>query len=297
MWILFALLSPLLRTGVYYVDKYIVERHVHDHRALPLLTASVALPTSGVLFALTGFPSLAPLTALYAVAAGSVMLSGTMLYAYALSQDHASSVIFAMRLTALSTLVLAFVLLGERLTPTQLIGFFLILCSVVLYSVQNTGGKIVVNKTLYVMLGAATIWAFAIVLSKQAMNESSFSAVLGYESFGVFLGGFLIYLLSRTTRSSFHKTVQKLPKRIVGLLILSEGTFASAKVMSMFAYAAAPVALVSVLSNFSVVYGFVVGGILTLLWPAVFKEENAPRDIMKKVVLTVILIFGAYLIV
>jgi drug/metabolite transporter (DMT)-like permease len=140
------------------------------------------------------------------------------------------------------------------------------------------------------------MFASASVLIKFAINATSFSQILSYESWGIGIGGVVLYLLYPSIRNSFNKIIMTVKKKILGIMFVNEGVYVLSKSLSYYAYSIGPVALVSVVGSTQVFFGILFGWVLTLLYPHAFNEKIKREELLKKIVLAVVIVFGIILI-
>lgn len=140
------------------------------------------------------------------------------------------------------------------------------------------------------------MWAIAAILVKFAVDANSFSKILSYESWGIGLGGIMLYLLFPSIRNAFHGSIKTVRKIALGIMFINEGLFILSKSLTFFAYSIGPVALVSIVGNTQAFYGIFFGLILTAVAPTVFKEEIDKTSVITKVAFVLLLFAGICLI-
>ena len=139
-WLVFALSGPVLWAISTHLDKYLVERYFKDTdvAVLVVFTALIGLLLMPVIVAFD--PTV---LARDAVSVALMMLSGILymgailFYLRALQGHEASVVAPFFQASPLFGYVLAYVVLGETLTGTQLLGGLLIVAGVLFVSVRN----------------------------------------------------------------------------------------------------------------------------------------------------------------
>src|SRR6266496_6274783 len=92
-WIFYALASPLVFSIVNFGDKFIIEKHIKDTRAMTVYSGIVAFFTGCVLFVITGFPALALRDMALVMVTGVMTSLGAALYFTAIARDEASKII------------------------------------------------------------------------------------------------------------------------------------------------------------------------------------------------------------
>lgn len=295
-WLVYALLSPLVFSVVNFGDKFIIEKHIKDTRAMPVYSGIVAFFTGCVLFVITGFPTL-PLKDMILVMVTGVMTSvGAALYFTAVARDEASKIIVLIQMQPVIVLLLSLVFLNDTLSLQQLIGFILILGAAVAISLNRDADGFKLSAAFYLILVCDLIWASSLVLFKFVAVENQFDALLPYESWGLALGDLLLYLFVPGIRAAFHQNLKIVSRRALGFLGINETIFVVAKLLGLTAVALGPVALVSVLGSSQVFFGLLLGVILTSLAPTIFKEDISRQNLARKAVLALVMFGGILLI-
>lgn len=128
---------------------------------------------------------------------------------------------------------------------------------------KTGGARFRLNKALILVLIADAFWAVAAVLVTLAINANSFTEILSYESWGIGVGGLILYLFFPKKRRAFHKTVQTAGLKIIFIVFVNEVIFVIAKSVTYYAYSLGPTAQVSVLGGTQVLFGVLYGWFLT----------------------------------
>lgn len=291
-WLFYALLAPLIFTVVNFIDKLILEKHVHNPSSMTPYISVMAFFSGCVLWVLTGFP-LPPLhDVTIIVISGMLTAVGALLYFRALSMEETSKVIVLIQIQPVMVLSFSFLLLNETITRIQFVGFVLILASVVVLAARRGMGAIRFSRAFWLLLIVNVQWSLSVVLFKLVVADGHFEQFLAYESWGFTLGGLLIYLLVPSVRQAFWENFRTMPRRAMGIIAINETIFLTAKLMTLAAVALGPTALVSVLGGTQVFFGIVIGWALTVLVPSIYREEIARRDLLRKGAVALVLFAG-----
>lgn len=294
-WLTYALLAPAIYTIVNFLDKYIVEKHVKDYRGMPIYGGITGLVIGTVFWFFNNKPLLPFYDGAIILLSGMLLIWGAAIYFRAISTEDASIVIFLFQLNPLFVLLFSAILLKESITPTQILGFFLILAATAWVSYEGKG-KARFNKAItYVML-ANILWALAAVLAKFSINTNSLGQIISYESWGLGLGSLLIFIIFKSVRSAFIESIMTIRKKIIGVMFLNEIIFVISKSLTFAAYSLGPITLVSAISSTQVFFGTLYGAILTLIFPKIFHENLEKKTILKKIIAGVIVVSAIYLI-
>jgi drug/metabolite transporter (DMT)-like permease len=295
-WIFFAILSPALYCVANFVDKYLLTRVVTNYRGMPLYGAVMGLVFGTLFWIGSGFPLLAARDAALILLTGMLSVWGGVLYFKALSEEEASRIVVLIQTMPLLVLILSIIFLQEVISPLQLAGFFLILLSAIGISVDRRSGFLRLSPAFYLQLLANLTWAISSVLLKFVMATNSFFEVVSYESWGYALGGLTLGIAFPAIRRSFLDSLKTAGAKAIGIVFLNEGVAVIAKLLGVLAISLGPVALVSVVGSTQVFFGILYGWILTLLFPAIFKEDIQTGSLFKKAMLAVVMFAGIWLV-
>jgi drug/metabolite transporter (DMT)-like permease len=153
-WVWLALAAPALFTAVNFIDKYVVEHKVKDYRGMPIYGAIAAVVFGTIVWLLAGQPVLSTRNGLLVLSSGVLSIWGYSFYFRALSKNQTSLVVALLQTTPIFTLLLAYILLGERLSPTQVLGFVLVLGAVTAMSVERTDKAYAFSSAFWLILVA-----------------------------------------------------------------------------------------------------------------------------------------------
>lgn len=299
-WLPFSLLAPALYTVVLMLDKYIVEREVREYRLLPIYSAIVSFFFAASFWAISGYKLLSLVDGSIVIITGALTTWAGLLYYKAISLEQSSIIIALVQVQPVFVLVLSFLFLGERIDVKQLLGFVLILGSATALSIQSKDTEIrrdlPVSSAFFLILIADLVWAITGVLFKLVSKGNPFFLLASYESFGLALGGGLLYMSSAFIRHEFQRSLQKGRWRVFGIFGFSEGLYILAKLLQLFAITIGPVALVMVLGSTQVLYGFLLGTLLTVIAPSIFKEDISVKSLSNKLIWSLIMFAGVWLI-
>lgn len=295
-WLLIALLAPAINTIVNFLDKYIVEKYVTDYRGMPIYGTIVGLIMGTFFWIITGFPRLELQDATLSILTGALTIWGAALYFKAISNENTSKVIILFQMTPILVFLLSFIFLHETINIKQFVGFLVILVAVIGASLEDKKQSFELSHAFWLILAVDFLWSIAAILAKFTIAANSFSAIIAYESWGLGIGGIILYVLFSSIRKSFHKSITTIKKPILGIMFLNEAIFVAAKTLTFFAYSLGPAPLISVIGSSTVFYGILYGWILTLIAPKIFQEDISQKGLLRKLVSSVILLLGISLV-
>jgi transporter family protein len=295
-WLFYAILSPAVYSIVNFVDKYILSKQIRDYCGMSMYASIMALIFGTSFWIFTGFPKMSANDAILVIISGILTLWAQALYFKVLSSEQTSKVIILFQMGPVITLLLSFLFLKEVITFKQFIGFIAILASTVGVSLKNDDLRFKLDSSFFLILINQILWSTGAVLFKFVVDDNSFVKVVAYESWGIALGGLLLFTFSSIIRQAFLKTLKTLKKSALGFVFLNEGIFVIGRLLTFLAISLGPLYLVSVLSSTSVFFGIFLGLILTLLWPKIFQEDTSIKGVIKGLAFASLAFIGIALI-
>ncbi len=297
-WLFFALLAPLMYTFVIFIDKYIVGHAVSDYWGLPIYSTIAGAVFGTFFWALGDFHGLPRSDALIILLSGALTIWGAVLYFKAISEEESSIIIMMLQMQPLMVLGLSVIFLRDVISGAQLAGFSLILAAAVALAVakaEQPGKSFKLSTAFWLILVADLMWAVGVILYKAVSPDNPFILTVAYESWGLGLGGALLYVFVPRIRNAFHTTVRE-SRRAFWMILVNESLFVAAKLIALQAIALGPVALVTVIGGTQVFYGVLLGAVLTLLLPKVYSEDLRGRTLVKKGVWALVMFAGLWLV-
>lgn len=266
---------------------------------MPIYSAIVGGIVGTIYFIITGFPILPVQDALIILTTGMLSIWGLAIYFKALMLEETSRIIIFFKAIPVFVLILSTLFLKESISIPQLTGFILILISVSGVSMkqnQRVSPKNFFASGLGLILLVDVLWAISAILVKFTISQHSFASIISYESWGVSLGGLLLYICVPTIRDAFHYTQHSVTKRAIVFIFGNEFLFVLSRAVTFYAYSLGPASLVSVVGTSQVFYGILLGFLLSKLHPSVYEEDTTSKSIYAKFFWGIVLLVGIYLI-
>lgn len=296
IWLFSALFGAAIHAVANFIDKYVLEKEIPDYKVLPIYTAIVSFVFGTIFWFIAGFPLLSLRDGLIVMTTGVLSAFGLVFYFKALTVEETSKVIILFQMTPVIVLILSFLFLRESITATQFIGFLLILTATTVISFKkNPAGKTFSSAFFYILL-FDILTAISSILVKYAINLNSFKTIVAWESWGLALGGVMIYFLIPTIRKAFHQSLRIIRKRAIAILTLNDMFFIAGKLFFFFGFSTGTVALVKVLEGTQAFFGILYGWILNLAYPAIFKEKITRHALLNKLIASLLFLEGIILL-
>lgn len=294
LWILIALLSPLLHGLSNILDNYFVNKLFKEPIILVFFSSFINLLFLPFVF-LVGVPGMLPLQLVpFIIILGLTNIFYLYPYYKALEADETSIVISLFSLGKLFVPALAFMLVREKLSITQYAGFFIIILSSTLLTLNHHGKKFRINASFFWMGLCSLILAIEAVSYKYVFTSTSW--VTGFSwavmsSFVLVLPLLLVHKYKCGIKSQFTKF-----RNNFHLFALEEFLTFGGNAAITFAVSIAPVTLVEGISSLQPLFVLVYALLFSRLYPKWFKEKIDEKSMVKKILLFLIIVGGVVLI-
>lgn len=290
MWVVFALIPPILNAIDSLGEKFLSEKHIEDPIVIILNEGWLYLVLSlGILF----FHQLSPLSFLQIAAllfSGMVFVFYLIPYFKALQKEDSSRVIPLFQFIPLLVLLFSYFFLHEIITKKELLGFFITFIGAFMLTAEKGESKILKpRRALWYMLLSSILYSAAPILFKYVVVNTDFWTAFFYQAIGGGLAAFLL-LIVPSYRKSFLKEGLHLPFTTWGLMSINQTIAIGAELSASFAFSLAPVALVSVLTGTQSFFVLLFAIILSLKFPHILSEDLRRNTLLLKTA-SIILIF------
>ncbi|MEK6857885.1 MAG: DMT family transporter, partial [Nanoarchaeota archaeon] len=203
LWLIIAFLGPLFHGLSNIFDNYLVNKLFKDPFILVFYSSLINLIFLPFIF-LISVPSLPSLDLIpFYLLLGLINVLYLYPYYKALQNDDTSVVVSLFSLEKLLVPILAFFIVGEILSFTQYIGFFVVILSGSVLTLNNHNKKFTINKSFFYMTLVSFILAFESVLYKYVFNNVDWSTGFTWSLVASFIVTLPI-LLIRKNREKIH---------------------------------------------------------------------------------------------
>lgn len=302
-WINFVIVNVLSDTLRIYLDNFITDVYFKGREAIAqrffhgvgiTIFAAVAM-----LVLNQEFEVIQPLTFFILFGAGILSACSNIPYYKALECDDSTNLGIFIQLSPIMYLVLGWLLLGETISPLQLVAFLIILSAPML--IVLTSRKRSRNVRLRAM-GLAFLYVLIDVVGNlifvnnvdPAMN---FAVPLSISMLGVGIGNMMLVATNRKWRRRFFTVVRKSKGKIyVPLTFDLILTITKTVTYRAALYFAPAIALASVAADATEpIVIFFVGIVLTIIWPKFGREKLTKKTVAVHLIATVLVVAGIVL--
>ena len=298
-WLFFAFSGPVLWAISTHVDKYLVERYFKhsDVAVLLLFTALMGLLTLPFIayYERTIFEPSAASIALI-ILSGILYMGATLFYLHALQSEEASVVAPFFQAVPLFGYVLAYFILGERLSILQATGGVLIVAGTLIVSLRfgQPAHKFKLRLVLLMLCcgltAAVSSLIFKLFAIQVAFWTTTFWMFVGEAIFGVAL------LCVGSYRRQLVDLFRANAAALMGINGSNELINLGGGLGSRYALMFAPLSIVQAISSTTTLFVFVFGVLLGLLFPQLGRETLSWRDLLQKGTAAVLVALGVALI-
>ena len=298
-WLAFALCGPILWAISTHLDKYLVERYFKDADVVVLL----------IFTALMGLV-LMPIIAWFepgvfqrdGLSIGLMALSGLLymgalaFYLRALQGHEASMVAPFFQSSPLFGYALAYLVLGETLTGTQLAGGALIVFGMLLVSVGSGPKRERFRWQLAaLMLCAGFVLSLSTLIFKAFAVKDEFWATTFWMFAGEALFGVGILCIGHYRRQ-FFDLLRSNGGALIAINASNELINLGGGLANRYALIFAPLAIVQAVGSTTTLFVFLIGVILTLVAPSISRENLSAREFAQKGIAAVLVAIGVALV-
>jgi uncharacterized membrane protein len=282
-----------------HLDKYLVERFFKDSNVavLVLFTAFIGLVLLPFIwFFQPSVTNLRPGSMALIVLSGILYMSGILLYLRALQTEEASVVAPFFQTGPLFGYVLAYLVLGETLTPRQMAGGALIIVGALFVSL-HFGGNVKVFKARLAMLMVAC--GFIMALSSLIFKIFAIEIAFWTTTFWMFVGEAIFgaaMLTIATYRREFLALLRKNTAALLSINASNELINLGGALGNRFALTLAPLSLVQAIGSTTTLFVFAFGVVLSLCCPGLGRENLSGRNLAQKGIAAVFVAIGVALV-
>jgi uncharacterized membrane protein len=298
-WLVFALCGPILWAISVHLDKYLVERYFKDADVIVLLifTALMGVVLMPIIAWFEPGVFHRDITSIVLMSlSGIFYMTGITFYLKALQSHEASMVAPFFQSSPLFGYVLAYLVLGETLTPTQLAGGVLIIVGVLSVSIGPGRKRGRFRWQLAaLMLCAGFVLSLSTLIFKAFAVKDEFWATTFWMFAGEALFGVGFLCIGRYRRQFLH-LLKSNGSALLAINASNELINLGGGLANRYALIFAPLALVQAVGSTTTLFVFIIGVLLTLLFPSVSRENLSAREFARKGIAAVLVAIGVTLI-
>ncbi len=294
LWL--AILGYLLFAINAVIDKFLLTKGRISHPATYAFGIGILSLVTLVLipfgFSFPGFSLL-----LLSLLAGSLFTYALLVFFGALKNSDASLIVpIQGGFVPLFTLLLAYWLVGERLSSGSFVAVLLLISGAVLISYQKQGNKKNQFPQILLAILASLLFAFSFVLTKQVFVELGFINGFIWTRIGLAMGA-LSLLWPKDFRQAIFTQIRRPQAKISMVFLGGQALGALAAVAQNAAIAIGSVSVVNALQGTQFIFLLGLTTLLSIKFPKILKEKMSPQILARKILAIVIISVGIILLV
>lgn len=297
-WLFFAFSGPVLWAISVHLDKYLVSRYFAQSSVAVLLVFTALLGLVMLLPIWLFRPEVTGLSLLgiaLITFSGLLYMAAIFFYLQALQSEEASVVAPFFQAAPLFGYVLAYLVLGERLTSMQMLGGALIVGGGALLSIGFGSRRAFKARLVGLMLACAFALALASLIFKIYAIEAEFWTATFWAFVGQALFGMVLLAIPQY-RGEFVTLVRGNAGPILAISGANELINLGGVLGARYALLFAPLSLVQAIGSTTSLFVFVIGAALSALDPGLGRENLSPGNLLQKAVSAILVVTGAILI-
>lgn len=298
-WLLFAFSGPVLWAISTHLDKYLVERYFKhsDVAVLLIFTALIGVITLPFIWYLEPkVVDLNPGNAALMAVSGVLYMGGMLFYLRALQTEEASAVAPFFQAAPLFGFVLGYLVLGEALSPEQMVGGALIIGGTLLVSLRAERRRTSFNWRLAaLMLACALSLAVSSLIFKMFALRDDFWPTTFWMFVGEALFGAAL-LAVPSYRRQFIELLRSNPGAVLTVNAVNELINLGGSLGTRYALLLAPLGIVQAIGSTTTLFVFVFGVLLSVFLPRLGRETLSRRELLHKGAAAVLVAVGALLV-
>jgi drug/metabolite transporter (DMT)-like permease len=297
-WLFFALSGPVLWAISTHLDKYLVERFFRQSSVAVLLVFTALAGLAVVPFIWFYEPAAMTLPAQSAgiiVASGVLYMGAMFFYLQALQAEEASVVAPFFQASPLFAYALGYIVLGERLSFTQILGGGAIIGGSLLLSIHPGGGRKVKTRLIVLMLACALSLALSSLIFKFFAIQDEFWVTTFWTFIGQAIFGGAVLLIA-SYRRQFNELLRTHTTALLTINASNELINLGGGLGARFALTLAPLSLVQAITSTTTLFVFVFGIVLSIFFPTFGRENLSARELVKKGISAILIAVGVILI-
>lgn len=305
LWFLIGLINPICHAATNHIDKHLVDKHLKGTKVGSLVLFSSLFAIMVLPFIYIFNPDVIHLSfkdGFLLTLNGALVVFAYICYLHALAKDEASFITPLFQTIPIFGFVLGYFLLGETLSPIQIVGSIVIIIGGGALSFEITNeldrNKAQFKKNIiYLMLAASALFAINGVIFKfVTIDESNFWRSIFWDFLGMILTGIVIFAVAEQYRRQFLTVLKQNKVSIIALNMLNETLALLGEGALAFAVLLAPVALVQVVSGVQPVLVFLLGIVITKFFPKFGEESMTRHKLIQKIIGISVILLGTVLI-
>lgn len=300
LWLILCIIAALTWSFSAFIDNY--QTDVIFHGKTPQAIKVLNGPVYIAIAIITGIIMQIELPEIWQIGlfmlSGALSSIGALAYYQALEHEEATGATIFYQLQPVLFLIADFFIFGEKISPQQILGFVIILLApvVIIYSRKRRRSRSLALKAAGLLITYVVIATVSAEISTRSSAGMDFRVIFVLYLFGRGATDCLLGLIPKYHKR--HKYILKRsPKIYVSTVILNQTLCAFADFTYRYGLVLGVAALASAVTNaVQLILTFVLGIILSLIWPNFGREKLKQHLVVSHLIATILCVIGIIII-
>lgn len=295
LWVIFALITPIMWAANDILDKFILTKKLRSAYTFNVLT--MIFDVIPLLLISTIFPiSFSYPWSIAGLFAGLLIVPELYFYNKAMMTEEASRVGALQNIDPIFVAIMGFFLLHEPLGVPKYFGIALLVAGAILISYERSGKKFIISPALALLVAYSIILAVDSVISDYTLNFFDFWSFYAWGLVGSFAGG-LMMLARGGKRRMVESDIRKCGVKPVLYVFLTCAVFYIGEISLLAGFAAGSVSLVTALASTQPFFTLLFACLISVFRPSILKEMIDRRTLSLKIAAIILIFIGTLLVV
>lgn len=300
-WIILCLLAALFFSISVFIDNYLTDVIFKSKKpqAIKVIDAFLYLILAITIAIVFGLQQIPISLIVIAIISGAITSLASLPYYLGLRDEEATTAAIFIQITPVLCIIGDFLILGHAITQTQIFGFILVLSAPVIITLARRHKKTrkLELKAALLLLAHAVLYAIGSIVYARAEQDMPDTMTLYFWFIiGRSLFDFIYTIFSPNLRKRTKQIMKVSPVKFVITAIATLAFTVAGDFLLRYSYNFTTTSLATVLSNASeLVITFILGIILTIIWPKFGREKLNRHIIISHLIAVVLVVIGIIL--
>jgi drug/metabolite transporter (DMT)-like permease len=293
-WLIFALMAPIFWAATNVIDKFLMDKILKKIYFLPMWIGIFSIPTFAFVF-LFFRPTFDFPYSIISIFIGVLYTLSYFVYAKVLMDEEVSRSISLAFVYPMIVVILAIIFLREVFSVEKYLGIFLLIISGLLVSYKKEGKKLVLIKSLKLIIMLILFWSSVQIVEKFVVGKVGNWSIYFWINVGVSLS-IVPALLMKKIRAGFVNSFKETGRRGISAILMAQFFAVCSSASYYTAISLGPVSVVSSIGSLQPFFVLIYSVLLTVFVPKFLKEDLNKYNIFMKTTAVVFVLIGGWLL-
>lgn len=300
-WIILCILAALFFSIGVFIDNYLADVIFKGKKpqAIKVVDAFLYLILAVAIAAIFGLKEMPIALIIIALVSGAITSLASLPYYLGLRDEEATSATIFFQITPVLCIIGDFLILNRTITQQQIYGFILVLSApfIITLARQHKKTRKLELRASLLLLAHAVLYAIgSIVYAKAQQDEPDAMTLYFWFILGRSLFDFIVTIFRPKLRQRVKQVMKATPAKFLIAAVATLALAVAGDFLLRYSYTLTTTSLATVLSNASeLIITFMLGIVLTLIWPKFGREKLNRHIIISHLVAVVLVVIGIIL--